>query len=140
MSWWGDVANAIAQSQKYIQQSSQYITDTAVKNVNTAGAAISQAGGVLTKTVSSNKDLQNSIAGSVANGVATQNAQDAQTAATTLAQQQVAAAKADTLAKQDNDLRSQAKAAYGGLAGNILTSGRGAAGAAVNASRVLLGS
>lgn len=124
---------------KYIAQSSAYIANTAVDNAKTAGTAVSQAGGALTKAVSSNKDLQSSIAGNVANGVATQNAMDAQQAATTVAQQQVAAAKADTLAKQDNDLRKQARASYSGLAGNILTGGRGVAAGQENASRILLG-
>lgn len=121
---------------KYIAQSSAYIANTAVDNAKTAGAAVSQAGGA----IAGNKDLQNTIAGNVANGVATQNAMDAQQAATTAANQQVAAAKADTLAKQDDDLRKQARSSYGGLAGNILSGGRGVAAGAESASRILLGS
>lgn len=131
MSW-----DYVASSASYIGDSSAYIADTATSNAQTYANYVSDAGAYITETVADNKNLQ----GDLANGVATQNAMSAQDAARAEAISKIEAAKADTLAKQDDDLRRQAKAASStGLAGNLLTGGRGVDKANEKTSRILLG-
>ncbi len=133
----------VADSAKYISQSSAYVADTAAKNVSTAGVEVAKAGSYLTETVGNNKDIQGQLAGGVAQDA--KNAEmsklsEEQRMAVQEARNQVEAAKADTLAKMDNDMRKQARASQtSGLAGNILTGGRGVRRGEERTARALLG-
>lgn len=134
-----DIGNA----GKYIAQSSAYNANTATDNVKAAGGEVAKAGSYISDTTAGNKNLQGELAGGVAqsakNAEMAQQTQ-AQNAAIAEAKMQIEAAKADTLANQDNALRSQARAAQtAGLAGNILTGGRGVRRGDERTSRVLLG-